>query len=236
MTGFIAGRSDADAAEQALGAGQGLRRRGADLDLDHLARLGRAFKVDRLVVADAATDPGRVVTARAFDQDIHAAADEVVARFENANKGEFYPTVAELLCALGYNCEVSRGGVNYQRWDAFINHPTDSVPVEIKSPGEERFISVKGVRQALENKVILLSRKAAPTKVQTTSLVVGFLPPNDRAEVAGLIGDVYSAFGVTIGVVDFRSLALMAASAVNGIRHDSETFLRLKGFIDVASP
>jgi len=169
-------------------------------------------------------------------RNIHAAADEVVARFENANKGEFYPTVAELLCALGYNCEVSRGGVNYQRWDAFINHPTDSVPVEIKSPGEERFISVKGVRQALENKVILLSRKAAPTKVQTTSLVVGFLPPNDRAEVAGLIGDVYSAFGVTIGVVDFRSLALMAASAVNGIRHDSETFLRLKGFIDVASP
>lgn len=169
-------------------------------------------------------------------RDYVSTANALVARFENANKGEFYPIVAELLQVLGYRCEVSRGGVNYQRSDAFITHPTESVPVEIKSPGEERYISVKGVRQALENKVILLSRKSAPTTVATTSLVVGFLPPNDRAEVAGLVSDVYSAFGITIGVVDFRSLALMAAFAANGGRHDSEAFLRLKGFIDVASP
>jgi hypothetical protein len=199
----------------------------------------------RMMPASRVAEPRTTYACVAGDQlrtilrpgrNIQTAAEEVVARFENANKGEFYPTVAELLCLLGYHCDVSRGGVNYQRCDAFITHPTDSVPVEIKSPGEERFISVKGVRQALENKVILLSRKAAPTKLQTTSLVVGYLPPNDRAEVAGLIGDIHSAFGLTIGVVDFRSLALLAASAVNGIRHDSETFLRLKGFIDVASP
>jgi hypothetical protein len=165
-----------------------------------------------------------------------STANELVAQFENANKRDFYPIVAELLQVLGYRCEVSRGGVNYQRSDAFITHPTESVPVEIKSPGEERYISVKGVRQALENKIILLSRKPAPTKVETTSLVVGFLPPNERAEVAGLVSDFYSAFGMTIGVVDFRSLALLAAFAASGGRHDSEAFLRLRGFIDVASP
>jgi hypothetical protein len=41
---------------------------------------------------------------------------------------------------------------------------TDSIPIEIKSPGEEMELSVKALRQAVENKVILLSRNQFPTR------------------------------------------------------------------------
>lgn len=166
---------------------------------------------------------------------IEDVADALCAAFENSNKAEFYPAVADLFRLLGYDCQASRVGVNYQRWDAFILHPTDSIPIEIKSPGEERFISVKGVRQALENKVVLTSREVAPSRRATTSLVVGFLPPNDRAEVAGLVSDIHRAFGVSIGVIDFRSLALLAAGALAGRGHDTDRLVSLKGFIDVAT-
>jgi hypothetical protein len=177
---------------------------------------------------------GVLRTALGAGATVDRAADQVVTAFEGADKSDFYPAVSSLFRLLGYDCSTSRVGVNYQRWDAFITHPTDSVPLEIKSPGEERFISVKGVRQALENKIILLARQAAPTQRHTTALVVGFLPPNDRAEVADLISDIHRAFGITIGVIDFRSLALMAAGALTGSQHDVQALLSLKGFIDVA--
>jgi hypothetical protein len=169
------------------------------------------------------------------DVAVETVAARLVARFSQANKGEFYPAVAELFRCIGYDCTASRVGVNYERWDALIRHATDSVPIEIKSPGEEAFISVKGVRQALENKVILLARNAAPTRPGTTSLVVGFQAPNDRAEVAGLVSDIYKTFRVSVGIVDFRSLALLAAAAAAGRRHDSASLLSLRGFINVAA-
>src|SRR5690606_22336524 len=132
---------------------------------------------------------------------------EVIARdLTDANRDKFYPLVASLFCALGYDCSATRAGVNYARWDAMISDPIDSIPIEIKSPGEEAFISIKAVRQALENKVILLSRGQYPTRWTTTSLVVGFNLPNDRAEVSGLIADIRNTFGVTIGVIDIRAL------------------------------
>ncbi len=160
--------------------------------------------------------------------------EELMRRYENANKGEFYPLVVGLFACLGYNCTASRIGVNYQRWDAAISHATDSVPIEIKSPGEERWISVKAVRQALENKVIVLARKSFKTRKETSTFVVGYLPPNDRAEVGGLVADVRTAFGVNVGVIDFRSLATMAVAAVlEGRAHDSQALLNLRGFIDV---
>jgi hypothetical protein len=163
-------------------------------------------------------------------------AEELVTRLEAANKSEFYPTIASLFKSIGYDCTTSRVGVNYERWDAFIRHPTQSVPIEIKSPGEERHISVKGVRQALENKIILLSRKSAPTTRETTSLVVGYLAPSQRAEVSDLVLDIHTAFGISIGVIDLFSLSVLACKASAGAAHDSATLLTLRGFLSVATP
>lgn len=152
--------------------------------------------------------------AKSYGGDASKVVDYFMEKYRNSTQTDFYPLVAHLFCTIGFNCEASRVGVNYQRADAFIIDPAQSIPVEIKSPTEERHISVKGVRQALENKTILLSRRSAPTTFETSSFVVGYFPPNKRAEVAALISDIQKTFGVRIGVIDFRSLVTLAAIAV----------------------
>ncbi|MGI6623922.1 MAG: hypothetical protein ACOX57_00680 [Limnochordia bacterium] len=78
-----------------------------------------------------------------------AIVEYFVSEFSNANKDVFYPLVADLFSYLGFNCTATRHGINYERWDAIIDEPPHSIPIEIKSPAEEQFISVKAVRQSL---------------------------------------------------------------------------------------
>jgi hypothetical protein len=171
-----------------------------------------------------------------FGKDISQVTEHLATSYQTANKDVFYPLVANLFCAINYQCEVTRGGVNYQRWDAFITDPEQSIPIEIKSPGEELFISVKAVRQALENKVIFLSRRPYPTQENTTSLVVGFNPPNERAAVATLIEDIYQTFNISVGVIDFRSLLKLVVSSVLEQKEHNKTQLQtLRGIINVSN-
>lgn len=134
-------------------------------------------------------------------------------KYENANKDVFYPLIGDLFNILGLNCKVSRNGTNYERYDAIIIGE-NSIPIEIKSPGEEKHISVKAVRQALENKIILLSRKNYSTNWDTTSLVVGYNLPNDRAEVFSLIDDIKNVYNINIGVLDFKVLLEIVTNRV----------------------
>ena len=205
--------------------------------------LPRLSSTVALSVSDAHThldvDPtlvGMLQTASLkVGSDLFDIASYIAEMQRTANKDEFYPLIARLFRALGYTCEHSRPGVNYQRWDALIIDSHYSIPIEIKSPGEEEFLSVKAVRQALENKVILLSRKPYPTHPNTTSLVVGYNLPNDRSEVASLVADIYKAFGIIIGIIDLRSLVyLVAATVLQGKHHDVEQLRGLHGIIDVA--
>jgi len=155
-----------------------------------------------------------------------------MSKLHTSNKGEFYPLVASLLRIVGYKCEHSRLGVNYQRWDAMLIDSHESIPIEIKSPGEEQYISVKAIRQALENKIILLSRKPYPTKMATTSLVIGYYIPNDRSEVIQLIEDIYKSFGIRIGIIDFPSLLrLCYEHIINKNRPKYRDMVNLYGFI-----
>lgn len=173
----------------------------------------------------------------AFDQthDFNGTINLLFNRLRGMNKEKFYPLVAKLFRFLGYECEHSRAGVNYQRWDAFIQHSSESMPIEIKSPGEEEYISVKAVRQALENKIILLARKAFPTKPTTTSLVVGYNLPNNRAEVVSLIDDIYKTYGIVIGVIDTRSLlSMVAAKIFRGKILNHQDLVNLHGIIEIS--
>lgn len=107
---------------------------------------------------------------------------------------------------IGVDCHKSRDGVNGERWDAMIRDSKRSIPIEIKSPTEEMHISVKAIRQALENKIILLSRKTYITTEECSSYAVGYLAPNARAEVVDLISDIKTTFGYRIAVFDIESL------------------------------
>lgn len=130
------------------------------------------------------------------------------------NQDVFYPLVGTLFNIIGLNCRVSRKGDNYQRFDAIIIDNNYSIPIEIKSPGEELNISTKAVRQALENKIILLSRNHFNTQFDTISLAVGFRLPNDRSDVTRLIEDIKSTFNINISLLDFESLSTLAIKAI----------------------
>ena len=144
---------------------------------------------------------------------------------------KFYPLVAMLFRVMGLDCQASRPGDNGARWDAIIVDSEESIPIEIKSPTEEQHLSLKAIRQALENEVILLSRGTHPTLPETTSLAVGYYLPNDRAEVTNLMSDFKTAFGHNIGIIDLKTLLTIAVTIV----YDEKTFdiselNRLEGF------
>lgn len=165
---------------------------------------------------------------------VSPAIEALITKYAEANQDEFYPLVARLFQLLGFDCQLSRRGRNYERADATIVATDGSVPIEIKSPGEEIEISVKGVRQALENKVVLLARKRFPVKRDDTSLVVGYAPPSDRSEVHELVDDIDKAFNLRVGVVDFRSLLTLVVEVVaSGKQVRLTSFKQLKGVIRV---
>jgi len=167
--------------------------------------------------------------------DIPHAVESLFQSYREANQDVFYPLVSHLFILLGYDCRLSRRGRNYERADATIVDSKGSVPIEIKSPGEEVEISVKGVRQALENKVVLIAREQFPVDPKDTSLVVGYEPPAERSEVHELIENIDTAFDVKVGVVDFRSLLVLATTVVStGKRLKLDGFKLLKGLIRVA--
>lgn len=144
---------------------------------------------------------------------------------------KFYPFIAMLFRVMGFDCQASRPGDNGARWDAIIVDKNESIPIEIKSPTEEQHLSLKAIRQALENKVILLSRETHPTLPETTSLAVGYYNPNDRAEVMNLMNDLKNAYGYSIGVLDLKTILTIAVTIIlESKMFDVEKFNRLEGF------
>ena len=158
----------------------------------------------------------------------------IMEKYKNANKEVFYPLIGDIFNILGFNCVVSRNGTNYERYDAIIIDEENSIPIEIKSPGEEINISVKAVRQAIENKIILLSRKTFPTNPNTSSFVVGYKLPNERAEVITLVDDIEKTFNYNIGILDFESLLKILINRIiyNKVIIGEELF-ELKGTVSI---
>ena len=190
----------------------------------------------------ARVDPETVVLERELRSDLatsggsrELALESFAMRHSRDNQDVFYPLVATLFRLVGFECRISRRGVNYDRADAMIVDATNSIPIEIKSPGEETELSVKALRQAVENKVILLSRKQFASRRETTTLAVGFNPPNERSEVRELIGDVHRAYGFNVGVLDLRSLAALALVGIlSGSKLTLDGFDEMKGVANAA--
>ena len=153
----------------------------------------------------------------------------------DATQTVFYPLIATLFKTMGFHCSFSRPGDNGARWDAIIDDPHRSIPIEIKSPTEEQHLSIKAIRQALENKIILLSRKTHITTPDVSSLAVGYYMPNERAEVSRLISDFKETYGYKIGVIDLKSLLSLAISIlVDGKGFDKEQLYTLEGLANAS--
>ncbi|MFC5413150.1 hypothetical protein ACFPMF_27765 [Larkinella bovis] len=123
-----------------------------------------------------------------------------------ADQKTFYPLTVKVLMSLGYNAIEGNHGDTSNRVDAFIKDASYSIPIEIKSPTEVLNINIKSVQQAVENKVILLSRQFYPTTLETSSLAIGYLYPEERSGVYELIDDVKYTYGFNIGIITLHDL------------------------------
>jgi hypothetical protein len=152
-----------------------------------------------------------------------------------ATQTVFYPLIATLFKIVGFKCSFSRPGDNGARWDAIIDDEYRSIPIEIKSPTEEQHLSIKAIRQALENKIVLLSRKTYITSPDVTTLAVGYYMPNERAEVNRLISDIKETYGYKVGVIDLKSLLTVAVSILlKGKSFDKEKLYSLEGLMNAS--
>lgn len=140
--------------------------------------------------------------------------DELKVEFVSYRKEQYYPLIQDIFSIMGLACDLPPHGVNSRRWDAILLSGDDSIPIEIKSPTEEMHISVKAIRQALENKIILQSRRVHPNKTSTASMAIGYGLPNERADVAELIEDIRKSYDISIVVLGIDVLIGLAIDCV----------------------
>lgn len=157
---------------------------------------------------------------------------QLLAAHQAAGQDIFYQAVVEAFCILGFDCQPGRQGQNGSRYDAIINGGQISIPIEIKSPREERAISVKAVRQALENRVMLCHRMPHHSRVDVSSFIVGYEYPAKRSEVHELIEAIYETYGIRIALFSFEVLMELAIRAIaEGEYPDFEDLTRLMGVV-----
>jgi hypothetical protein len=163
--------------------------------------------------------------------DNKASAIQIIQRnLITADQRTFYPLTVKILTSLGYNAAIGNQGDTSNRVDAFIKDASYSIPIEIKSPTEVMNINIKSVQQAVENKVILLSRQFYPTTLETTSLVIGYLYPEDRSGVYELIDDVRYTYGFNIGIITLHDLIVsLWEKDFEAIVFDKSRITNLKG-------
>jgi hypothetical protein len=203
-------------------------------DRSHLFVAPRLVAVAREASAEADALRDELRNLLRTNPDPREVAKLFCRRHAQDTKEVFYPLVTHLFQVLGFRSDYSRAGVNYQRWDACVWVGDYALPVEIKSPTEEVFLATKAVRQALENKVVLMSRGGLATTRELSSLVVGFRVPKERGDMSNLIDNVFDAFGFRLGVIDLGSLAYLAAKSVrDGVTIDANQLAHLRGFLDV---
>ena len=140
------------------------------------------------------------------DLDLKSFVPEAKSHFSTYTI-EFYEVIGYILESIGFNkVSVTREGDTNNRMDAIIIDDAQSIPIEIKSPKEVEYVNIKSIRQALENKIVLLSRQFYPTTPETTSLSIGFNYPNVRSGVYELIDDIEATYNIKIGIIDFEDL------------------------------
>lgn len=169
------------------------------------------------------------------NNDLTLTVTNLVEEVKKMKQDTFYPLVADLINLI-FDVEVRtpQAGVNNERFDLIIVDKLKSVPIEVKSPTEEFMLSVKAIRQALENKIVMMSRYTDyyPTFKDMTSMAIGFLIPNERSDVHRLIEEIYNTYGIYISITDINTLINAAYNCLlNDIRFKLDDLISLKGVI-----
>lgn len=165
--------------------------------------------------------------------DLNKALIKFMDDIATMKQTEFYPLVANLLGFIfGREAFAPSAGNNNMRYDVMIPDENYSIPVEVKSPTEEEMLSVKAIRQATENKVLLLARKPYKTTFEVSSFACGFKLPNDRSDVYKLIEEIYETYKINIVILDMNTLIRMSFyCAQNTAYYDVSEFIGKRGVI-----
>lgn len=141
------------------------------------------------------------------NSNVHKAITLFMKDIVTMKQTDFYPLVADLL---GYvfnrDAFAPSAGNNNMRYDVMIPDDDYSIPVEVKSPTEEEMLSVKAIRQATENKVLLLARKPYKTSYEVSTFAVGFMLPNNRSDVYKLIEEIFETYAINVAILDMKTL------------------------------
>ena len=141
---------------------------------------------------------------------------ELINTYKNVDKSDFYPFVHKLLSIIGIDCKGEVG-----RYDGYCTYRQHIIPVEIKSFTETPTYNMKGLRQAIDNKICSYNPKI-PDDLQYGSLVVGFGSPTNETNMVNLIESAKEKWKIKILVTDVLTLAKMS---INRIWHRKEVDL-----------
>lgn len=119
---------------------------------------------------------------------------------ENDSKDVFYPFVHTLLTIIGMECLGEVG-----RMDAMCMYKGHIIPAEIKSRTETPTYNIKGLRQAIENKVLAWN-PTIESDLEYSTLVVGYDHPQSDALVRDFIERAFEKWGIKIIAINLRSL------------------------------
>lgn len=119
-------------------------------------------------------------------------------------KDKFYPFVHALLRIIGMKCEGEVG-----RYDGLCHYEQHIIPIEIKSYTETPNYNLKGLRQAIENK-IMAYHPSLENDMAYASFVVGYEHPSSDQDVRNFIDSALENFGIKIIASDLATLVKLA--------------------------
>lgn len=144
------------------------------------------------------------------EKDKGTAKEELInvltSRHKIADKSDFYPFVHSLFRVMGLVCHGETG-----RIDGLLEYNGVKIPVEIKSFTETPAYNMKGVRQSLENKILMHKE---PDNLSYASLLVGYSHPSSMIEIFDFIDAVYQELGVKIITFDLKTLVTMCVNTI----------------------
>ena len=129
-------------------------------------------------------------------------------KYKEEDKKLFYPFVHSLLTIIGLECHGEVG-----RMDAMCKYKGHIIPAEIKSRTETTTYNVKGLRQAIENKILALNT-SLENDMNYSTFVIGFDHPSSDTFVRDFIEKAYEKWGIKIVASDLRSLISMSIRKV----------------------
>jgi len=157
---------------------------------------------------------------------IDELTSKICEQYKPCSKEIFYPFVHSLFRLIGLKCHGEVG-----RYDALCEFQGHSIPVEIKSYSETQTYNLKGLRQAVENK-IMSYKDDVPDDMDYTSFVVGYAHPIADQDVREFIDSAFENFKIRIIASDLHALVKMAIRVqVENLSIDFNKFLRNQGIL-----